>query len=892
MSRSDRPRPSPDPPRLALWLHERTLAAEEREPIVGDLLEEYSARSAFDPGAARRWVWAQTCRSIVPNLRRRMVTRRPAGAPAEGAHMMPGLGTDLRFSLRLMRRQPLPTLVALVSLGVGLGLNVLLLALADAALLRPLALRDPARLVLLLLQRESSVQHNFSYPDYTALRDKARTLDDLVAYSPVDGTARGRDGAVSVQGEAVSGNFFAALGVPMRAGRGLGDVDDRSSAAPAAVISEAVWRDRFGAAPLDNAILVLNGQPYNVVGVAASAFSGMQVGTAASFWVPLAHSRAVVGDDFLARPTTSWLTVMGRLPNGASPVSAQTELDAILRDVRARSGRPVEPVLVRSGARGDSMLAEVLASPMELLMWAGVLVLLVACFNTANLQLARSDGRRHELRVRAALGAGRFQLLRLMLIDALLTASGAGALAIYMAVLLKDRAASLVAFYGQPVALAIPIDARVLAAALLLSLGAAFTIALLSAWQLLRRESLASPIDGRAASSARRSMQRVLVVSQIALSMGLLTGAALLVRTLDRLRHTPLGFDTRGIAVLQVSPEMGRLSREAATQYFDDVLRAVNGVPGVERAALAHVMPFDFGGSRTSIEVAGYKPDATEDMELNFVRISPDYFATIGLPVRQGRAFDATDRDGQPQRIIVNETMARRFWPGTNPVGRFVRFGPRQPFDVEVVGVVPDVHYRMVREQATPSFYVPLAQWPAAAGVIHVRLTTDASGRIDELRRVVAAVNPAVPVMRAHTLTNQIERNISDERMAMAIGLTLAAVALVLATTGIYATMAFLVGRRTREIGVRIALGARTSDVRALVVEDGARLAAAGLLGGLALSAWVGYALRHQIYGLSTVDVPSLAAAGGILVVAALTASWLPARRAMRVDPVDALRES
>jgi predicted permease len=892
VSRHGRPASPSDPPRAALWLHQRTLAAEEREPIIGDLLEEFSARAERDPRAARRWVWVQTCRSIVPNLRRRVSTHRPAAVPADGAPIMPGLGTDFRFSLRLMRRQPLPTLVALVSLGAGIGLNVLLLALADAALFRPLPLRDPTRLGLLLLQRESSVMHNFSYPDYAALRDNARTLDSLVAYSPVEATVGGRNGATSFEGEVVSGNFFAALGVPMRAGRGLGEVDDRPSAEPAAVISEALWRERFGAPPLDDVTIVLNGQPYSVVGVAASRFDGMQVGRGASFWVPLAQARAVVGDDLLARPTVSWLTVIARLHSAASAAPAQQELDSILRRVRERSGRPVEPVLVRSGARGDSMLSEALASPMELLMWAGLLVLLVACFNAANLQLARSEARRHELKVRAALGAGRFQLLRLMMIDALLTAFAAGALGIWLAVLLKDRAASLVALYGQPVSLAIPLDARVLAAALLLCLVAALTIALLSAWQLLRRESLASPLDGRSPTATRRLTHRLLVVVQIALSMALLTGASLLVRTLDRLRHTPLGFDTRGLAVLQVSPEMGRLSRDASSQYFDDVVRAVKAVPGVERVAIAHVMPFDFGGSRTSIEVAGYSPAADEDMELNFVRISPDYFATIGLPVRQGRAFDVSDRADQPQRIIVNETMARRFWPGVSPVGRFVRFGSRQPFDVEVVGVVPDVHYRMVREEATPSFYVPLAQWPSGAGVIHVRLATEASGRIDELRRVVAALNPAVPVMRAHTLTEQIERNISDERMAMAIGLTLAIVALLLATAGIYATMAFLVGRRTREIGVRIALGARTAEVRTLVLGDGLKLAAAGVLGGLALSAWVGYALRNQIYGLSTMDGPSLVAAGATLTLAALIASWIPARRAMRVDPVEALRES
>ncbi len=399
-------------------------------------------------------------------------------------------------------------------------------------------------------------------------------------------------------------------------------------------------------------------------------------------------------------------------------------------------------------------------------------------------------------------------------------------------------------------------------------------------------------MNGRSEPWRRRPAQRALVVAQVALSMALLTGASLLVRTLDRLRHADLGFDPRGVAVLQVSPEMGRLSRDAAGAYFEQAIRAVSALPGVESAAVAHVMPLDFGGSRTTIAVAGYTPTQGEDMEINFVRISPGYFDTLGLKLREGRAFDERDRDGQPERIIVNETMARRFWPEGRAVGRLLRFSSRGPFSVEVVGVVPDVHYRMVREAATPTFYVPLAQWPTSEGVLHVRTAGDPSARVAELRRVVGAVDVAVPVTRAHTVLDQIERNVADERMSMAIGLTLALVALLLSTAGIYATIAFLVGRRTREIGVRIALGARTADVRSLVLREGVVLALVGVLCGLALSAWVGHALRHQLYGIGPLDAASVGAAAAILAGAALLASWLPARRAARVDPIVALRES
>jgi predicted permease len=637
---------------------------------------------------------------------------------------------------------------------------------------------------------------------------------------------------------------------------------------------------------------MLNAQPFTVVGVADADFAGMQIGRRAQFWIPIAHTKLLNGEDFLERPQVSWLNLMGRLRADVGVEAARAELDAILLRARQAARTQMEPVVLLPGARGDSMLSESLASPMLLLAMAGAFVLIVACFNAANLQLARTDGRRFELAVRAALGARRARLVRLVLIDGLMMASIAGAVGIWLALVAKDRAVSLIAFYGQPVALAVPFDRRAFAGALALSAAAAAFIGLLSAWQVLRPAQTSTLTDGRAVSAIRRGPQRALVVLQIALSMGLITGAALLVRTLDRLRHTDLGFDPRGVAVVQVSPEMGRLSRNQATAYFERATARAAALPGVAAAAVAHVMPLDFGGSRMTVGISGYTPAANEEMELNFVRVTPTYFRTLGLTLLQGRLFDDRDRDGQPTRIVVNETMARRYWPDGRAAGGFVRFDSHAPYDVEVIGVVRDAHYRMVREDPRPSFYVPIAQVPASSGVVHVRYASgDASAGLDELRRAIAAVDAAVPVTRVHTLVDQIERNIADERMAMAVGFTLAMVALILATAGLYATMAFVVGRRTREIGVRMALGARAADVRVLVVREALTLAVVGVVLGLAVSAWVGYALRNQLYGIGAMDSVSLIAAGTILASAAVLASWLPARRAARVDPVVALRE-
>jgi predicted permease len=880
--------------RLALWLHERSLPADERDAVIGDLIEEFNRQTEEASPAATHWIWAQTCRSVGPNMWRKMSRPRRVAAHdrARGGDMFNGVMADARVVMRQMWHQPLMTIVGFISLTVGLGLTVLLFTLTDAAVMRSLPVRDPARLLILLQQRESGFNHNFSYADYRDLRDNAHLLDGLVSYSSVEATLAGTDGAQTVTGEVVSGNFFSMLGVPMRAGRALGPLDDTRASPPAAVIAEQLWRDRLGSAALTGQVLTLNGQPYTVVGVAASRFAGMQVGTTARFWVPLAHSSPLTGGDFLERPTLSWLTVMGRQRADVPIETARQQLDGMLRRLRQTAGQPVEPIVFRHGARGDSLLSETLTSPMLALTIAGMVVLLVACFNAANLQLVRTETRRIELAVRAALGARRQELVRLIVIEGLLLAALAGIASVWLVALVKDRAVSLIAFYGQPVALAVPLDGRAIGVAVALSLAAAAIIGGLAAWHGTRGQGAGLVTDTRTGTAPHRATQRTLVVVQVALSMALVTGGALLVRTLDRLRHTDLGFDPRALALIEVSPEMGRLSKDAAAVYFENAVGRVRALPGVTSAAVAHVMPLAFGGSRTSIEVDGYTPQRDEDMELNFVRVTPEYFRTLGLPVRHGRAFDDRDRDGQPERIIVNETMARRFWPDGRAVGRFVRFSSRQPFNVEVIGVVPDAHYRMVREDPNPSFYVPLAQSPAGSGVLHVRIAGDAAARIDELRRVVAAIDPAVPVIHAHTLLDQVECNLADERTATTIGMTLAIVALVLATAGLYTTTAVLVGRRTREIGVRIALGANITDVRSLVLEETLRVALVGVAGGFVLSLWVGKTLESRLYGVTAADALSLGAAAAILTAAALLASWFPARRASRVDPVIALRES
>jgi predicted permease len=327
------------------------------------------------------------------------------------------------------------------------------------------------------------------------------------------------------------------------------------------------------------------------------------------------------------------------------------------------------------------------------------------------------------------------------------------------------------------------------------------------------------------------------------------------------------------------------------TQYLETVIARVAAIPGVESASAAHVVPLDFGGSRIGITIPEYTPAPDEEMELNYLRVMPGYFETMRIPFLRGRAFDARDVDGAPIAVVINATMARRFWAGANPVGRRLAVFSDGAPDAEVIGVVPDVHYRMVREEPRPSFYVAFPQSPFFQAAFHARTSGDPSALVQTVRRAVAEVHPQVPIARALSLEEQALRNIADDRMAQTVGLLLGLSALVLATAGLYGTMAIAVRRRTREIGVRLALGAAMRDVHGLVLRQGLGLVATGALAGAVASVAVGRALASQLYGVPEFDLLSVGVALAVLSVAALAASWLPARRATRIDPIVALRD-
>jgi predicted permease len=901
-------------------------AGSDRQAVIGDLIEEFHFLEQTRGGpTARRWFWRQTVTSLLPNLRRRV--RKPP-LPGFRAPELPGfpvsklsgfqafelsgfqasfkervmtsLWQDVRFGWRMIRRRPVVTGVAVLSLVVGISMSAVVFSLLDAAVLSPLAVNDPRTLALVLNRRgPDDVNHNFSYPDFADYRAGQRTFVDLVAYSNLDATVRPAGSVAEVvHGELVSGSFFSTIGPRLIAGRGIVDADDRPGAPGVLVLNEVLWRRLFGdPRSFQPKPLLVNDHEFTIVGVVESSFHGMTIGSNARLWGPVSQQLVLDpagGRDFLPRRGTSWLTVMGRLKPDATFDTAAADLnriEAALAPVVKRQEK--RQLVVQPGEQGDSSLPTTSASPLTLLLGAALLVLLVACANVANLLLARATDRGREIAVRTALGASRARISRLLLVETLLLGTAGSALGLVAAVWLAGLAVPLLSNFGRAVTLDVGLNWRVLAFAIGTGVGATVLAGLAPVFNVARSRpgrSLGEGGRGASAGPAGTRLRRGLVILQFALSVALIVAAGLLVRTLMNLRAIPTGLDLHHVALLSVDPEAAQYKAPQIRQYYANAEAELRRVPGVTAAGYGRVIPIGFGGSRTSITVPGYQPTPTEDMEINFNTVSAGYFDGLGISIVAGRALSEGDIEGRPLVAVVNETMARRYWPNRPPVGQIFHEGGLTDPPIEVVGVARDVKYRMLREQARPSFYRPVNQRRPVGGVLHVRTAGDPARLMDTLRKTLEAVDPAVPVAEALTLRQQVDANVNDERVAMTIGLTLALAALLLAAVGLYGAMSYAVGQRTREIGVRMALGAVPRDVRRLVLGDGLRLAVVGSAAGLAIGIGLGRVIQDRLYGVTPGDLTSLAISVLVLSAVALVASWAPARRAARVDPVDALR--
>jgi predicted permease len=884
------------PPRLAESLLALTTTDDERAAILGDLSEEFAQLTATSGvRAARRWYVKQTLMSIAPNLLRRFQSVSPNRLQDPRRARMSSMLQDLKFAWRLLRRRPALAVVAGASMAAGIALTATVFSLFDAAVLRPLPVAEPDRLAVVLSRRDTGVNHNFSFPDFVDYRSGQRSFVDLLSSGPATVTVRGQSGALVAEAEMVSGNYFELLEVSTRAGRTLLESDLSPSSPPVAVVSESLWHEIAGiGAAFDGRTAIVNGQAFAIVGIVPRGFRGIQIGRDVRFWAPASQQPLVDpsgGRSYWDRRTASWLTILGRLKPGLTLDRGAADLNRIEAVLGPAVDRQEKRALVLApGSQGDSFLPGATAEPLRLLLAAALLVLIVAAVNVANLLAARASDRDREMAVRMALGAGRSRLVRLLISDALLIGAASSVIALAAAGWLARVVVPLLPGLADPAALDVGINWRVAGVVGLLGLTTTLVASLAPILRVWRRGTAPALAEGGRTVSGNGRIRRVLVVAQFALSLALVVAAALLIRTLINVRSIDTGLDLNRVVLMEVDPEAAGYDGPRTLQYLTSALGKLGQIPGVMAAGYGRVIPLGFGGSRSSIEVPGYAPKPDEDMEINFNAVSPGYFEALGIALVSGRLPNDQDIAERPRVAVVNETMARRYWPD-GAVGRTMRFVGGTPPELEVIGVVRDVKYRFIREEAAPTFYTAALQAPRMrGGVLHVRTQYAPGSLVATLRKTLRDVDRNVPVTIVRTLREQRDRNTADEGLAVTIGVVLGGVALALAAVGLFAAMSSAVVSRRREIGVRLALGADPARIVRLVLAGSLRLVLIGAAIGLIGAYWAVQLLEQRLYGVSAHDPASFVISVLVLALIALAATWGPARRAAGIDPIHALR--
>jgi len=803
---------------------------------------------------------------------------------------------DIRYALRRLWKSPGFALAAILSLGLAIGLNTSAFTWMERLVLRPLpGVPESDRLVSLQLQDRGAVG-GFGYLDYRDWRDGARAFEGIAAYGnfpPVSLRISGP--AQQAYAEAVSWNLFDVLHVRPVIGRAFLP-DEESGRAPVAVISYALWRRTFGG---DSGVVgrhvMLNGNDFTIVGVAPPAFAAAEVGMRYDVWIPLTLVEPVAGwNGALAVRGWRWVEAgIARLGPGVGIEQARADVASVHRGVAEANPGYHDGSSVQVQWFTDTGAAAWLRPVMGALLGATILVLLVACANLANLLLARSSARRREVGIRLAIGAGRGRLVRQLLTESLLLALGGGVAGVLFATWGKDAVLALVPPSGFPIAFDLSYDGRILGVAAAVTVATAVVFGLVPALRASKVALAPALRDGAATGSAHRSrLQAGLVVAQVALSIVALFCAGLFVRGLQRARTVDTGIRRpEGVLLADVNTQAAGLSDSAGAVLVDRLLERVRSLPGVRSASVATQLPLGFGGyADISVEVEGYRFREEEDRTALISWVSDQYFETAGVPIVRGRGITELDRGDAPDIVVVNEAFARRFWPGQDPIGKRLRAGGSTGPWRTVVGVSRDVKGRSLAAAAPPTFYRPIQQAFSSRFTLHVRADGDPLTLQQVLRRAFEEVDPNLPLAGVRTMAQHMGAATFTQRIGAWSLSAFGALALVLASVGLFGVLSYAVTQRTREIGVRIAIGASRRDVLGLVVGRAMRLTAIGLGVGVVLAVGAGQLLRSQIFGVSPLDPLTFAAVIGLLAAVAFLAAWVPARRAAQVDPIIALQ--
>ena len=825
-----------------------------------------------------------------------------------GTRSLEILWQDVSYGLRMLTKNPGFTAVVVLALALGIGANTAIFSLVDKVLIRKLPVEEPDRLVVVSASRGQGISTVFTYPDFADYRASNQVFEGLVCYTQRALTLSEGGQAERVQGTIVSGNYFTALRVRPALGRGFFPEEDKTRGShPVVVFSYGLWQRRFGSDPgLVGKAVNLNGYSFTVVGIAPSEFTGTVPGVAPDVYVPVMMQGQVSPSwkfDPLFGPRSrglSWLEVLGRLKPGVSREQAAAAMTTLGSQIARANPNPdgtprSEPKFVlEDGSRGHTYLLRDLKFPLQMLMATVGLILLIACANVAGLLLARAGTRHKEIAVRLAVGAGRVRLIRQLLTESvLLSTLGGGA-----GLLLAASTSGLVVSFAQTnnfsnLTLDNRLDWRVLGFTLAISLLTGILFGLAPALSASRPDLVSALKDETTlpGKRARRlSLRNLLVVGQVALSLIVLVGAGLCVRSLQKLQAIDAGFDPARVLVMSADVSLSGYNNERGLRFYSELLERVKLLRGVEAVSLGAQIPLG-GGISSTLKVAGYVPKPGEDMSSDFNIIGPDYFRTMKIPLLHGREFGQSDTAAAPQVVIINETAARRFWPDQSPVGRRLILGRAPDEEVrEIVGVVKDSKYRRLNEEVRPAMYVPLAQDYRANMALHVRTTGEPGALLATVRREVQALDASLPVYNIKTLEEQKSGSLYTSRMAAMLLTVFGLLALLLAAVGLYGVMAYAVNRRTREIGIRLALGARGHDVLRQVLLEGMTMVMIGLALGLGGAIAATRLVASFLYDVTATDPVTFAGAALLLAGVAFLANYLPARRATKVDPMVALR--
>ena len=824
---------------------------------------------------------------------------------------MQTLWQDLRYAVKLLRQRPSFTLIAVLSIAISIGANTAIFSLVDKLLLRSLPVSDPQQLVLLTAESVNPkfLNNVFSYPDYVDYRDQNQALSGLLAFNQLNskmGTGEQRE---KISLELVSGNYFDVLGVKASLGRTIQPDDNRTEGAhPVVVLSHGFWQRRFNSDPaIVGQQIMFEGANYTVIGIAAQPYRGMSLEYPADAWVPL-MMRAPLLKTAVANQERklAWLKLVGRRKPGVTHEQAQASLDLTARNIRESLTPPSDRnlpfyekrMLLSPAAQGISYLRPKLNQTLKLLMTVVGLLLLIACANVATLLLARATTRRKEIAVRLALGASRWRLLRQLLTESFVLALIGAVIGVLFAPWLFDL---LLAYQPNlnlaPTILSDSLDARVLTFALGLTVLSSLVFGLVPALQSSRPDLVPALKDGQMIPHRERrwNARNLLVVVQVALALIVLIGAGLFVKSLRNLFAIDPGFKPENVLLVPIAMPREQYANQTTeaqfqqiaaqqNQFYQQLAERVQALPGVVAATTASITPMSGSVGTMNVTIEGYQTQAGQNIGIDYNTVGPGYHELMGIPLVQGRSFTPADRTGTPNVVVINEAMARLYFPNQNPIGKRLNIGT-------IIGVTRDLKIHKLTETPLPHFDRAALQHPYGSYVrLLMRTAGEPTALVAAVRQEVKTLSPEAAIDRVTTVSAELENSIAAERMAAALTSVFGLIALVLAVIGLYGVMIFTVSRRTREVGIRMALGAQSHDVLKLVTGQGLRLTLVGVCIGLGGALALTRLMETMLFGVSATDPLTFAGVALLLALVALVACWIPARRATKVDPMIALR--